>query len=104
MNEYDRVQKFSQMHEQDDGWSNREMRGLMEGSWNDTRDLLGTHTPEMERVAAQLREKEGNYSEAIRYHKEIISSDPMHAESLRKIAELSAQVGEWSKLSPVYPP
>ncbi|MEE2747993.1 MAG: hypothetical protein VX473_05965 [Candidatus Thermoplasmatota archaeon] len=32
---------------------------LFEASWNDTRDLLGTHTDEMEGVAAKLREKEG---------------------------------------------
>jgi galactokinase len=60
MNEYARVQKFSQWFWNDEGMIPlHEMRELLEGSWNDTRDLLGTHTPEMERVAAQLREKEG---------------------------------------------
>ena len=36
-----------------------EISELFETSWNDTRDLLGTHTDEMEVIAAKLREKEG---------------------------------------------
>ena len=32
---------------------------LFDASWNDTRDLLGTHTDEMELIAAELRGTEG---------------------------------------------
>ena len=32
---------------------------LLDASWADTRDLLGTHTDEMELVAAELRKKDG---------------------------------------------
>ena len=56
MNEYNRVQSLLSLTKEND-WGS--ISALFDGSWNDTRDLLGTHTPEMERVAAELREKTG---------------------------------------------
>ena len=56
MNEYNRVQSLLSDTIKDD-W--RSISALFDSSWNDTRDLLGTHTPEMERVAVDLREKKG---------------------------------------------
>ncbi|MAS23259.1 MAG: hypothetical protein CMA44_03545 [Euryarchaeota archaeon] len=54
MNEYNRVQSLLS-HTMKNDWGY--ISGLFDSSWNDTRDLLGTHTPEMEQVAAELREK-----------------------------------------------
>ena len=56
MNEYNRVQSLLS-HTMKNDWGY--ISGLFDSSWNDTRDLLGTHTPEMERVAVELREKPG---------------------------------------------
>jgi len=56
LNEYDRVQSFISLTGNTDL---NEVARLFDESWNDTRDLLGTHTPEMERIAAELREKTG---------------------------------------------
>ena len=56
MNEYNRVQSLLSLTKEND-WGS--ISALFDGSWNDTRDLLGTHTPEMERVAADLLEKTG---------------------------------------------
>ena len=56
MNEYNRVQSLLS-HTMKNDWGY--ISQLFDGSWNDTRDLLGTHTPEMERVAVELREKPG---------------------------------------------
>ena len=56
MNEYNRVQSLLS-HKKKEDWGY--ISALLDSSWNDTRDLLGTHTPEMERVAAELREKTG---------------------------------------------
>ena len=56
INEYNRVQSLLS-HTMKNDW--RYISGLFDSSWNDTRDLLGTHTPEMERVAVELREKPG---------------------------------------------
>ena len=56
MNEYNRVQSLLSFTKKND-WGS--ISALFDGSWRDTRDLLGTHTPEMERVAAELREKTG---------------------------------------------
>ena len=56
MNEYKRVQSLLSLSKKSD-WES--ISALFDGSWNDTRDLLGTHTPEMERIAAELREKTG---------------------------------------------
>ena len=56
LNEYDRVQSFISLNE------NPNLSGitrLLDESWNDTRELLGTHTPEMERIATKIREKNG---------------------------------------------
>tara|TARA_Y100000589_G_scaffold175794_1_gene166825 strand:- start:165 stop:1169 length:1005 start_codon:yes stop_codon:yes gene_type:complete len=47
MNEYNRVQSLLSLTKEND-WES--ISALFDGSWNDTRDLLGTHTPEMERV------------------------------------------------------
>ena len=54
--EYNRVQSLLS-HTMKNDWGY--ISQLFDSSWNDTRDLLGTHTPEMERVAAELREKTG---------------------------------------------
>ena len=56
INEYNRVQSLLS-HTMKNDWGY--ISGLFDSSWNDTRDLLGTHTPEMERVAVELREKPG---------------------------------------------
>ena len=56
VNEYNRVQSLLSITKED-GWES--ISALFDGSWRDTRDLLGTHTPEMERVAAELRKKTG---------------------------------------------
>ena len=56
MNEYNRVQSLLSLTKKNDLDS---ISALFDGSWRDTRDLLGTHTPEMEQVAAELREKTG---------------------------------------------
>jgi len=56
MNEYNRVQSLLS-HKKKEDWGY--ISALLDSSWNDTRDLLGTHTPEMERVADELREKTG---------------------------------------------
>ena len=56
MNEYNRVQSLLSLTKKNEWESISE---LFDGSWQDTRELLGTHTPEMERVAAEIREKEG---------------------------------------------
>ena len=56
MNEYNRVQSLLS-HTMKNDWGY--ISALFDSSWNDTRDLLGTHTPEMERVATELREKPG---------------------------------------------
>ncbi|MEE2758719.1 MAG: hypothetical protein VYA86_01930 [Candidatus Thermoplasmatota archaeon] len=55
-NEYDRVQSFISLNKNPDL---DEVSKLFDSSWNDTRDLLGTHTSEMEEVAKKIREKEG---------------------------------------------
>ena len=55
-NEYARVQAFiSAMESADEDV----LKNLLESSWNDTRTLLGTHTPEMEKVAEYYLKKEG---------------------------------------------
>ena len=56
LNEFSRVQSFISMLEEP---NDEEIVRLFESSWNDTRDLLMTHTPEMEIIASQLREREG---------------------------------------------
>ncbi len=56
VNEFERVQTFTSLLESPN-WE--VMSNLFDSSWSDTRDLLGTHTSEMERIAAKIREKEG---------------------------------------------
>ena len=64
MNEYARVQRFEDVIQRASSPSNGpkfmdEIGDILRSSWNDTRDLLGTHTPEMERIAAEIRAKKG---------------------------------------------
>jgi len=64
MNEYARVQRFEDVIQRASSPSNGpkfmdEIGDILHSSWNDTRDLLGTHTPEMERIAAEIRAKKG---------------------------------------------
>ena len=56
MNEYNRVQSLISLTKKPELGN---ISALFDSSWKDTRDLLGTHTAEMERVAAEIREKEG---------------------------------------------
>ena len=56
MNEYNRVQSLISLTEKPD-WGY--ISALFDSSWEDTRDLLGTHTAEMERVATETRDKKG---------------------------------------------
>ena len=56
MNEYNRVQSLISLTKKPD-WG--QISALFDSSWEDTRDLLGTHTAEMERVATETRDKKG---------------------------------------------
>ena len=56
MNEYNRVQSLISLTKKPD-WGH--ISALFDSSWEDTRDLLGTHTAEMERVATETRDKKG---------------------------------------------